>query len=96
MVLQSHEGFISLIPAICDELKDGSFEGLRARGGYTVSAKWAEMMVTEFEISGADGTVTVELAEGQTDVTFVSDDSSEYTSQGRMLTVPVGKKYSVK
>jgi len=96
MVLQSHEGFISLIPAICEELKDGSFEGLRARGGYAVSAKWADLKVTEFEITGTDGEVTVELAENQTDVTFVSEDGTEYSSQGRMITVISGKKYFVK
>jgi len=39
MVLQSHEGFINILPAVPNRL-NGSFTGLRARGGITVSAKW--------------------------------------------------------
>ncbi len=41
MLIQSHEGFIELLPALPDALKDGSFSGLCVRGGAEVSAKWA-------------------------------------------------------
>ncbi|MBQ7599327.1 MAG: glycoside hydrolase N-terminal domain-containing protein [Clostridia bacterium] len=40
MVMQSHEGFINIIPAVPDYL-NGQFTGLRARGGVTVSGKWS-------------------------------------------------------
>ena len=52
MVMQSHEGFISLLPAIPEELSDGSFRGLCARGGYTVDAEWKNGAVTSFTVSG--------------------------------------------
>lgn len=48
MVLQSHEGFINIIPAVPDDL-NGSFKGLRARGGVTVSAKWNNCKVERLE-----------------------------------------------
>lgn len=96
MVLQSHEGAISLIPAISTELSSGSFEGLRARGGYTVSASWKEMNVTAFRVDGKSEFADIELPEAQTCAVFVSDDGMKYTADGRMLRVPCGKNFSAK
>ena len=50
MLLQSHEGFISLLPACPSEWSSGSFDGLRARGGYEVSARWRAGRVITFSI----------------------------------------------
>lgn len=48
-LLQSHE-VITLLPALPDEWKSGSFSGLRARGGYTVSAQWENGELTQAQI----------------------------------------------
>lgn len=40
MLLQSHEGYIHILPAVPKHWKEGHFKGLRARGGVTVSASW--------------------------------------------------------
>jgi alpha-L-fucosidase 2 len=42
MFLQSHAGFIHIIPALPDQFSEGSFSGLRVRGGGIVSAEWKE------------------------------------------------------
>ena len=55
-------GFISLLPALPEELADGSFTGLRARGGFTVDAVWEAGAVVSFAVTSAENKpVTVEL-----------------------------------
>ncbi|WP_327026125.1 glycoside hydrolase family 95 protein [Micromonospora sp. NBC_01739] len=51
MLLQSHEGVIHLLPALPPHWADGSFAGLRARGGYRVDCVWRAGRVTDFTIT---------------------------------------------
>lgn len=55
MLIQSHEGVIKLLPALPPEWTDGSFTGLCARGGFTVSAEWENGCVTAAEVYSANG-----------------------------------------
>ncbi len=61
MLVQSHEGFISLLPATSKKLS-GGFTALRARGNVEVSAEFEWGKVKTFElVSKADKCVKVEI-----------------------------------
>ncbi len=55
MLLQSHEGFIDLLPAIPSVWKTGSFSGIRARGGLSVSLVWKDGMPVSVLVESEGG-----------------------------------------
>ena len=55
MLLQSHDGFIEVLPTLPSEWKNGSFKGLCARGGFTVDAQWNDGKVTKVTVHNNSG-----------------------------------------
>ncbi len=55
MLLQSHEGYISLLPALPDAWKKLSFKGLKARGNFTVECSYADGKIQSCVIKSESG-----------------------------------------
>jgi alpha-L-fucosidase 2 len=50
MLLQSHEGFIELLPSIPDGWKDGKVKGFKVRGGAEISFSWKNGNIETIDI----------------------------------------------
>lgn len=55
MLMQSHEGCITLLPALPSNWADGAFSGLLARGNFEVSARWKQSALQLVEILSNQG-----------------------------------------
>ncbi|MEV0800126.1 glycoside hydrolase family 95 protein [Kribbella sp. NPDC050281] len=75
LLIQSHTDTIRLLPALPADWPDGSFRGLRARGGLSFDVSWSGGRLTAasvvaaqggtYRIAWPDGEVTVELPAAQ-------------------------------
>lgn len=64
-VLQSHSGEIAFIPALPKAWSEGGFENLKARGGFTVSAKWSDGEIITASIVSEQGKICKIVSENQ-------------------------------
>ena len=87
MLLQSQNGMIRLLPALPSEWSQGSVNGLRARGGFTVSMRWTDGSLMEAGLEASvDGPcrvvaegLTAVLSEGRTiPLTLTADGSFQF------------------
>lgn len=83
MLLQSHMGFIQLLPALPDAWKDGSVDGLRTKGNFEVNVSWQGGQLKEVTILSkagepcdlryGDKTIKFKTAKGKTYKVTVED-----------------------
>src|SRR5690606_839653 len=68
MLLQSHAGYIELLPALPRAWAEGQVQGLCARGGFVVDISWKNHKPVESRIYSTIGGVCRILVEGSFDV----------------------------
>ena len=66
MFLQSQAGIIEILPALPDVMAEGSFSGMRARGGVEVSATWKNKKITSASLKATnDNTFRLRLPDAE-------------------------------
>ncbi len=55
MLVQSHRGFVQVLPALPAAWADGRFQGLCARGGFELDAVWTGSRVSELRVRSEAG-----------------------------------------
>jgi alpha-L-fucosidase 2 len=55
MLLQSHDEFVQLLPALPDAWASGTVQGLKARGGFTIDINWKDKKVNLLKIQSSVG-----------------------------------------
>ncbi len=66
MLLQSHMGFIQLLPALPDAWKDGSIYGICAKGNFEIDIAWKDGLLKEATILSKAGQNCIVKYAGQT------------------------------
>lgn len=97
MLIQSHEGTVALVPSLPKAWQNGSFRGLKARGGVEVDAVWKDFGVTEIVLNpGFDGKIVIELPSTQKVFEFKDDTGKLYNAEGFKLELVLKGKLTLK
>ncbi|OWW24588.1 hypothetical protein B4Q04_14820 [Zobellia sp. OII3] len=83
MLLQSQNNRVLLLPALPAELKDGSIQGIRARGGFELSIAWKEGKLKAVKILSKKGN-TCNLVYGDKSMALETEAGKSYLLDGEL------------
>jgi alpha-L-fucosidase 2 len=84
LLVQSHEGPISLLKTVPAAWTAGRVSGIRARGGHTVDVEWADGALVRASVRPSwDSEVWIEVPNGQEDLAVLGDDGAHVPASQR-------------
>ncbi|TKC02400.1 glycoside hydrolase family 95 protein [Pedobacter cryotolerans] len=83
MLIQSHQDYIELLPALPSELPFGKVNGIRARGGFMLNFNWNEGKLNEIEILPKVGGVCW-LRYGENEIKLNTEVGKIYRLNGKL------------
>jgi alpha-L-fucosidase 2 len=92
MLMQSHTGVIEILPAISEDWRSGSFQGLRARGNFTVGCVWENKIPKAITITAESGGVCRLKFDGAQRALL---DNKEFSVDGDRMFFPMVKGETV-
>ncbi len=99
MLLQSHEGFLNILPTLPKAWKNGSFKGLKARGNFTVDCKWKDGCIEALNVESVCGNVLKIKVDYNNKLTVKDEigNNVSYTLEDDIVTIvtEIGKKYII-
>ena len=77
MLLQSHAGFIQLLPALPDVWHEGCLTGVRARGNFVLDLYWEDNNLTRAKVHSGSGVSCVVRYKGK-ELSFPTEAGKSY------------------
>ena len=87
MLLQSHMGFIQLLPALPDSWQEGSVKGLRTRGNFEIDMEWKGGVLQKATVTSHAG-VFCQIRYNDQLISFPTQEGKRYAvsvSNGRLM-----------
>jgi len=86
LLIQSHQGFIDLLPALPSALTDGFIKGVCTRGGFEIDMEWKDGDIVHLRVLSKEGQLC-KLRYNNKTVEFETEEGKEYY-MGRNFTFP--------
>jgi alpha-L-fucosidase 2 len=87
MLVQSHLGSIDLLPAMPDDIQEGSISGVCARGGFELAFNWENGELQTVEVLSKAGK-HCQLRYNKLSVDFETEKGKYYTFNGQLESLP--------
>ncbi|WP_443939430.1 glycosyl hydrolase family 95 catalytic domain-containing protein [Pedobacter sp. MW01-1-1] len=83
MLLQSHQGYLDIFPALPADLPFGEVKGLRARGGFELNLSWDKGSLKKLVVTSKAGLPCVIKYKGK-EISFKTETGESYTFNGNL------------